>query len=277
MQGPPKQPVGALRAGHARCVQPALDPDAEEEQRRDEQRPRADGEDDARVSNRDEDAGKERSDKRSEALDRGGRPVRADQLFGRSCERRQQRLLRWPHERRSEPDDGCQSEDRRSVLANEEDNRGGGKRRGTDERDRDEEPLTPETVAERSSEGSDERRGQHADEPGDSHRDRSTCVVGEDAERDEVRPLGRDRRAPRKLETPKIVVAKDGNQAGEGLNGAVQAAIESQRPAADKTREVSSPRECGDCQQAPGNGFEVGMIIAILNTDGGTIPENCEG
>jgi hypothetical protein len=25
------------------------------------------------------------------------------------------------------------------------------------------------------------------------------------------------------------------------------------------------------------NGFEVGMIIAILNTNGGTIPENCGG
>ena len=25
------------------------------------------------------------------------------------------------------------------------------------------------------------------------------------------------------------------------------------------------------------NGFDVGMIIAILNTNGGTIPENCQG
>jgi hypothetical protein len=25
------------------------------------------------------------------------------------------------------------------------------------------------------------------------------------------------------------------------------------------------------------NGFDVGMIIAILNTNGGTIPENCTG
>jgi len=25
------------------------------------------------------------------------------------------------------------------------------------------------------------------------------------------------------------------------------------------------------------NGFEVGMIIAILSTNGGTIPENCGG
>jgi len=25
------------------------------------------------------------------------------------------------------------------------------------------------------------------------------------------------------------------------------------------------------------NGFDVGMIIAILNTNGGTIPENCGG
>ena len=25
------------------------------------------------------------------------------------------------------------------------------------------------------------------------------------------------------------------------------------------------------------NGFEVGMIIAILNTNGGTVPDNCQG
>jgi hypothetical protein len=25
------------------------------------------------------------------------------------------------------------------------------------------------------------------------------------------------------------------------------------------------------------NGFDVGMIIAILNTNGGTIPDNCQG
>jgi hypothetical protein len=25
------------------------------------------------------------------------------------------------------------------------------------------------------------------------------------------------------------------------------------------------------------NGFDVGMIIAILNTNGGTVPDNCEG
>jgi hypothetical protein len=28
---------------------------------------------------------------------------------------------------------------------------------------------------------------------------------------------------------------------------------------------------------ANANGFDVGMIIAILNTNGGTIPENCGG
>ena len=25
------------------------------------------------------------------------------------------------------------------------------------------------------------------------------------------------------------------------------------------------------------NGFDVGMIIAILNSNGGTVPENCQG
>jgi hypothetical protein len=28
---------------------------------------------------------------------------------------------------------------------------------------------------------------------------------------------------------------------------------------------------------ANANGFDVGMIIAILNTNGGTVPENCQG
>ncbi len=30
-------------------------------------------------------------------------------------------------------------------------------------------------------------------------------------------------------------------------------------------------------EHANPNGFEVGMIIAILNTNGGTVPENCGG
>ena len=29
--------------------------------------------------------------------------------------------------------------------------------------------------------------------------------------------------------------------------------------------------------RANANGFDVGMIIAILNTNGGTVPDNCQG
>ena len=98
-------------------------------------------------------------------------------------------------------------------------------------------------VAERSRKGSDERGRQHADEPCDAHPDRPARVVGEDAERDEVRPLGRDRRAPRKLETPEVLVAQDGNESGERVNRWAHPAIESQKPTADKARFVSAGEE----------------------------------
>ena len=64
--------------------------------------------------------------------------------------------------------------------------------------------------------------------------DRPACVVGEDAERDEMRPLGCDRRPPPEFEAPEVLVAEDGNQAGEGLSRSVHPAIESQKPAPNK-------------------------------------------
>jgi hypothetical protein len=91
-------------------------------------------------------------------------------------------------------------------------------------------------VPERGGEGCNERGGQQANEPGDPDRGRPARVVGEDTECDEVRPLGRDRCPPRKLETPDVSVAKDGNEPAERVTHSTYAhpAIESQKPAPNK-------------------------------------------
>jgi len=57
-------------------------------------------------------------------------------------------------------------------------------------------------VAERRRERREKRSGKQAHEPGDADRERPARVVGEDAERDEVHPLGGDRRAPGELSPP---------------------------------------------------------------------------
>jgi hypothetical protein len=49
-----------------------------------------------------------------------------------------------------------------------------------------------------------------------------------------MRPLGCDRRPPPEFEAPKVLVAEDGNQAGEGLSRSVHPAIEAQKPAGNK-------------------------------------------
>src|SRR4029453_5364411 len=81
-----------------------------------------------------------------------------------------------------------------------------------------------------------ERGRAQANEPGDTGRGRPARVVGEDAERDEVRPLGGDRCPPRELEPPDVSVGKDGNEPGERVahSSDPHAPIESQNLSADK-------------------------------------------
>ena len=189
------------------------------------------------VRDRDEHPGEERPDQGSEAFDRRRGTVRADQLLRIPCERGKQRLQGGPDERHGEPDDGRERKDRRQVLACEEGDCRPGERRRTDKRDHGEEAFAPEMVAERGREGRHERGGQQADQPGDPYRSRPARVVREDAERDEVRPLGRDRCPPSELEAPDVSVAKNGNEPGERVTDSSypHPAIESQKPATNKT------------------------------------------
>jgi hypothetical protein len=54
-------------------------------------------------------------------------------------------------------------------------------------------------------------------------------LVCEHAERDEVSPLGRDRRAPCKLNPPDVVVTSGGCESGDHLTGTNHQQIESGR------------------------------------------------
>ncbi len=156
-------------------------------------------EDHADVGERDEHAGAERAEQRAEALDRRGRAVRRDQLPRRPRERGQQRDERRPEERRADADDGRGGEDDDAVVQ---------QRRPTAETTSaaapsstiaEQEPLAPEAIAERRGERRDRGRREQAHEAGDADGRGPAVAVGEHAERDEVRPLGRDRRAPGEL------------------------------------------------------------------------------
>ena len=97
-------------------------------------------------------------------------------------------------------------------------------RNGADEHQREEEALPGEAVAQRRRERRNDRRGQQADEPRDADRGRAADVVGEDAERDEVRPLRRDRRPPRQLHASDVRVPKSRTERSEQLAGTPHAA-----------------------------------------------------
>ena len=90
-------------------------------------------------------------------------------------------------------------------------------RRRSQEHDSEQKPLAPEAIAERRCERRDRGRRQQAHEPGDSDRRGSAVVVREHAEGDEVRPFGRNRRAPGQLGTANVGVLSRDAKGGERL------------------------------------------------------------
>ena len=175
-------------------------------------------EDDTNVGEREDQARRERPEQRSKALDRRGRAVRGDQLRRISRERGKQRLEGRPHERRGDADRRCQADHEDLVSAQRERRGRTGQRRRPDERVRDEEALPAEAISQGGREGCEQRRRQQPDEPGDPDGERPARLVGEDAERDEVHPLGDDRRAPAELGPPELPVPPDPTRARERLD-----------------------------------------------------------
>ena len=148
-----------------------------------------------------------RSDESAQAFDRRGRAVRRDELLGRSSERGQQSLQGRPDQRAGEPEQRRRT--RRPGPPRPRRRRPPSAASASEPTRvmRKQEALAPEAVAERRCKRRDDRRGQQPNEPGDPDGRGAALLVGEDAERDEVRPLGRDRRAPRKLGTADVGVA----------------------------------------------------------------------
>ena len=89
---------------------------------------------------------------------------------------------------------------------------GGGQRRGGGCCDAEEEALASEAVAERAGERRRECGREHPREPGDADGLGPADLVGEDAERHEVRPLGADRGSPGKLDSAQAWVPHRGPQ-----------------------------------------------------------------
>ena len=220
-----EHPPGIRRLG-LREHEPALDPNRGEEHRRGRECEGAGGEDDTGVGEREDQTRRERPEQRSKALDRRGRAVRGDQLRRISRERGEQRLERRPHERRGDTDRRCQADHEDLVPAQRERRSRTGQRRRADERVRDEEPLPTEAISQRGREGCEQRRRQQPDEPGDPDGERSARLVGEDTERDEVHPLGDDRRAPAELGPPELPVSPDPTRARERLHRPSHPSIE---------------------------------------------------
>jgi hypothetical protein len=164
-------------------VHAALDAHAGEQHCRRRERDRPDCEHDPDIGERHEHPGPERADERSEPLHRRSRAVRGDQLLRRPRERRQERLERRSDERRGEPDEPRKDEDEHLVLAGVVRRSRSGQRGRSDQRDSDEEALTPEAIAERGSKRRDQRGGQQANEPRDPDGHRAAGVVREDAKR----------------------------------------------------------------------------------------------
>ena len=160
-------------------METAFDHDPLEQARRGQQCSGGDQEDDPGVGDRDEHPRHERPEERAEALERRRRAVGGDQLFGSPGKRGQGCLESRPENRRGDSHDAGERE-HDQLAAAEEVGRGRSTERGrARERDDDEEPLSPEPVAERRREGSDERGREHPDETGDPDRRSSAGVVGE--------------------------------------------------------------------------------------------------
>jgi len=189
----------------------ALDLDASEQDGADDKHCRPKGEDRSHVRKRHQHPRDHRPDERAEALDRRRRAVRRDQLLRRPRQRRQQRLQRRPDQRRREPDNAGEREYEDSIVCGRR-CRGGGERTGTEERQCEKKALAAKPVAERSGEGCDGRCRQQPDQPRDADRGGTALLVGKDAERDEMRPLRRNRRAPGEFHPPNVVVSKSGSE-----------------------------------------------------------------
>src|SRR6185436_14555915 len=141
LAGRRRRPGGGLDA--------AFDLHSQEQAGGREQRTRGDEEDDTGVGNGDEDAGDERAEEGTEALERRGRAVGGDQLLRRPRERRQRRLESRPEDRRGDADDACEGEDNQLAAAEEEGRRGAAERGRAGECDPDEKTFAPEAVPKR--------------------------------------------------------------------------------------------------------------------------------
>ena len=218
----------------------SLDGDPDQCEARQQEGRRSHHEDHFDVGECDEHARSERADQGAEALDRRGRSVRGDQLARRPGQRRQQRHERGPEQRRAHTDHGPGDEDDASLVQ-ESPGRGDAETCRTHQREAEEEALAAEPIAERRGKRRDRGRRQQAHQAGDADGCRATVVVGEDAEGDEVRPLGRYQRAPGQLGAPNVRVASRDVKRAECL---ARAGCEEAQRDADTRRGVgvSSPR-----------------------------------
>jgi hypothetical protein len=224
----------ALAVGCRNDVRRPLDPDPSKERGRDKKRSCTNRKDRAHVRDRDHDACQQRPDKRTETLDRRRRTVRRNQLRRSPCERRKQRLQGRPNQRRGESDDRAKSEDKDFTLRGIERCRRSSERSETGKGYPKEKALATETVAQRRRERCDKRSRQQAHEPRDPDRRRSAHLVSKDTERDEMRPLGRDRRTPRELDAPDVLITKGGADGRDHGTAADHAPIESHTPWSNK-------------------------------------------
>ena len=89
-----------------------------------------------------------------------------------------------------------------------------------------EETLAPEPIAHEGGEGCDERGGQQTHQTGDTDGEGPPDVIREDAERNEVRPLGHDRGSPPELDPAELRVAQRAADARQRRDNPVHAPIE---------------------------------------------------
>ena len=95
---------------------------------------------------------------------------------------------------------------------------GGGECTGTEERQYEQKALAAKPIAERSGERCDSRCRQQPNQPRDAHRGGTALLVSKDAERDEMRPLGRNRRTPGEFHPPNVLVSKSGSESRDQLD-----------------------------------------------------------
>ena len=127
-----------------------------------------------------------------------------------------QRLQRRSDESRRESDDRGEREHKQLRIR--VGGRGGsGQSRRAEQHQRQQEALAPEAIPQRGGERGNGRGGEQADEPGDPDRRGAAMLVGEHAESDEVRPLGRDPRPPGELDPSHVLVSNGGTERRDHL------------------------------------------------------------